>query len=377
MTHPVAHMACVTLSALAALGLALAAPDKLVADLNDGLVGYWSFDEGQEGTAYDYSGNGNHGAIEGASWTCGVCGSALYFDGVDDYVSIADSPAFDVGDEITVGAWINTTVVNAGSAIAVHDLSQAKWLLYASGSTHTVSLFYVRTSSGWELAGDSSSVSDGVWHYVVGTFRRSSPLARIRMYIDGVLTGTNDGFDESILAGDQGVHIGSRWGGLSDGFNGIIDEVRVYDRALSPDEILDLYWSTTHPDPQDDTTDGDKSDVSGTSADPVNTATGSFFHQETDLSIPSRGSPLIFTRFYNSKAAAPGRKAGKSGKAVATGRDTPTSQPASTKDGKRSSVEAKKPGKSLPGKDQKQAAPSSKGQAKAKEDRKCRIAARP
>jgi len=152
--------------ALIALACLLAATNGATADLNDGLVGYWRFDEGEGGTAYDYSGHGNHGTIEGAAWTDGIYGNALYFDGVDDYVSIGDSPGFDTGDEITVGAWINTAVVNAGSAIAVHDLSQAKWLLYASGSTHTVSLFYVRTSSGWEWAGDTSSVSDGVWHFV-------------------------------------------------------------------------------------------------------------------------------------------------------------------------------------------------------------------
>ena len=355
--------------ALIALACLLAATNGATADLNDGLVGYWRFDEGEGGTAYDYSGHGNHGTIEGAAWTDGIYGNALYFDGVDDYVSIGDSPGFDTGDEITVGAWINTAVVNAGSAIAVHDLSQAKWLLYASGSTHTVSLFYVRTSSGWELAGDSSSVSDGVWHYVVGTFRRSSPLARIRMYIDGVLTGTNDGFDESILAGDQGVHIGSRWGGLSDGFNGIIDEVRVYDRALSHDEILDLYWSTTHPDPQDDTTDGDESEVSGTSSDPVNTATGSFFHQETDLSIPSRGPPLIFTRFYNSKAAAPERRAGRSGRATPGGNLAATYS-ADTTGAQRASVGAKKTGESPPSEDQKHAADSRQTRPKTKEESK-------
>jgi antitoxin component YwqK of YwqJK toxin-antitoxin module len=64
-----------------------------------------------------------------------------------------------------------------------------------------------------------------------------------------------------------------------------------------------------NPDPQDPYSQGDQSDVSGTSADPVNTATGSFFHQQTDLSITGRGSPLIFKRYYNSKAAAQERKA--------------------------------------------------------------------
>ncbi|MCK4342408.1 MAG: hypothetical protein KAY37_11875 [Phycisphaerae bacterium] len=114
---------------------------------------------------------------------------------------------------------------------------------------------------------------------------------------------------------------------------------------------------------------GDQSDVSGTSDDPVNTATGSFFHQETDLSIPSRGSPLTFTRFYNSKAAAPRRKAGKS-KQAPPKRKAPTPQPTSTTNGERSSIAAKKHGESPAGKDQEQAANKSQEKPKTKETSK-------
>ena len=59
------------------------------ANLNDDLVGYWSFDEGSGGTAYDYSGNNNHGTIYGATWTTGISGGALYFVEENDYVSIS------------------------------------------------------------------------------------------------------------------------------------------------------------------------------------------------------------------------------------------------------------------------------------------------
>ncbi len=140
------------------------------------------------------------------------------------------------------------------------------------------------------------------------------------------------------------------------------ESVDVISVAGAPD------WSA-YPDPQDDTTDGDEGDISGTSADPVNTATGSFFHQETDLSIPSRGLPLTFTRFYNSKAAAPGRKAGKAKQAPPV-RKAATSQPASPKDGEPSSVDAKKHEESAASKDQKQTAGSSQARLKTKEEGK-------
>jgi len=132
--------------------------------------------------------------------------------------------------------------------------------------------------------------------------------------------------------------------------------------------VTNLLWED-NPNPEDDTTEGDQSDVSGTSSDPVNTGTGSFFHQETDLSIPSRGSPLTFTRFYNSKAAAPGRKTAKSGSAPPK-RKTPTSQPASTQDGEQARIDAEKHDKSVAVKDQKQTAGASQARPKAEEEDK-------
>jgi len=334
---------------IVAFACLLAGVNVVTADLDDGLVGYWSFDEGSGATVYDYSGYGNHGTRHGTSWVEGASGNALWFNGSDDYVSVPDHPIFDPGGAITISAWINTLFPSAGDAIAAHDHSQATWLLYASGTDQTACSVYVRTASYWNRIGGAGDLSDGYWHHVVGTFDRSLPSGRLRFYVDGILYGTNDAYDEDILPGDEGVEIGRHWcGSAQDGFHGIIDEVRVYDRALSHDEILDLYWSTTHPDPQNDTTDGDKSDVSGTSSDPVNTATGSFFHQETDLSIPSRGSPLVFTRYYNSKAAASAAKSGKSGQTAAKSEHAPpkrkstTSQPASTKHGECSGVDGKK-----------------------------------
>jgi len=166
------------------------------------------------------------------------------------------------------------------------------------------------------------------------------------------------------------------------GWSHYADDCRAAYRSGSAPDYRSLYsgfrcaagtWGG-YPDPPDDTTDGDQSDVSGTSNDPVNTATGNFFYQETDLTIPSRGSPLIFTRYYNSKAAAPAAKAGKSGQAFAKskqappGRKTATSQPTSEKKGDCTSVGAKKHDESPTSIDQGQVTEAS--QAKTKEENK-------
>jgi hypothetical protein len=85
--------------------------------------------------------------------------------------------------------------------------------------------------------------------------------------------------------------------------------------AVNQNERLSLTLAfPIGPFPQSELFQGNQSDISGTDADPVNTATGSFFHQQTDMSITGRGSPLIFKRYYNSKAAASVRNSQKSDK---------------------------------------------------------------
>jgi hypothetical protein len=284
------------------------------ADLNDGLVGYWSFDEGSGGTAYDYSGFGNHGTIENALWVNGVSGAALEFDPDSGLITVPDTASLNIhgNTEITLVTWIHKNGPDKhGSGEIKYSypiIKSGPW----SYDPNTVSRYALQERNTDELRLIISEVDSplnilnynfqpgliGRWLHVVGTWDGSTMI----LYVNGepVATKTNSG-----NLGDTTERPLKISGGYP--FNGIMDEVRVYNRALGPDEILDLYWGDTHPDPQEDTTDGDKSNVSGTSNDPVNTATGSFFHQQTDLSITGRGSPLIFKRYYNSKAAAPSR----------------------------------------------------------------------
>jgi len=366
---------------LLALACLLVGVNVATADLDDGLVGYWSFDEGEGGTAYDYSGHGSHGAIHGASWVDAVSGTGLSFDGADDYIQVPHSVSLQPQSGITIAAWVKPNGFYVGPCQGNYIVSKGVdntvgWygLVYADFDdcgvfTPEAERFYIAMRFADETV--SGSVSNTVvqlqrWCHVVGTYDGAS----CRIYVDGVQEAVAV-FAKVLGANTQDLTIGRMMhASYPYWVNGIIDEVRIYNRALGDSEILDLYWSTTHPDPQEDTTEGEQGEVSGTSSDPVNTATGSFFHQETDLTISSRGSPIQFTRFYNSRAAAPGRKAGKSGKAVATGRVTATSQPASPKAGEPSSVDAKKHAKSLPGKDQKQAAGSSQARPKMTEDSK-------
>ncbi|MCK4342405.1 MAG: LamG domain-containing protein [Phycisphaerae bacterium] len=366
MTTPRTRTTCFTMSAVAALGLVLATPENAVADLNDGLVGYWTFDEGSGGVVHDLSGNGNDGTIVGAGWVEGVSGTALEFDGQNDFVEVPDDASLDITGDISLAAWIYAHSMPGAHPVFSKGTWGSNYAYYTAigGSYGNRADFQLHSAGTETLWLDSEQILQvGRWYHVVAV--RAGNTATI--YVNGVFGGDSPCFEGAIRLNDLPLYFGSHYdGGIL--FHGVLDELRLYDRALGEDEIQQLGWAA-FPDQQEENTEGDQSDVSGTSSDPVNTATGNFAHQETDLSIPSRGSPLIFTRYYNSKAAAPGRKVAKS-KQAPPNRKTATSQPANTKHGKRSSAEAQKHDQSPAGKDQDHMAGSSQPQPGTKEEGK-------
>ena len=344
---------------LVALACLLTGANGAAADLNDGPIAYWSFDEGEGDIAHDYSGNNNDGTIHGATWTDGVSGSALDFDGMSAYVDCGNFQVLAGSAELTMCLWMYPRVFpdppgdNDGIFMQFDDYDHQYGIRF-DGSGDRLAGYVEDAGIACCALVFYSELTENTWYHVVYTFSGSCST----LYLDAELRHTRPNCEVSALPDlNNNLVIGSMLAGSSQVFNGIIDEVRIYDRALSQDEIQQLGWAAFPNQPQENT-EGDQSDVSGTSKDPVNTATGSFFHQKTDLSIPSRGMPLTFTRFYNSKAAAPGRKAAKP-KQSPPARKTATSQPASAKDGERVSIDAEKHDESPAGKDQKQAAGNS------------------
>jgi len=85
--------------------------------LTDGLVGYWSCNEGSGSTVSDGSGNGNDGTISGAGWTSGLSGYCLDYDGINDYVSVVDGSDVRPTD-LTMSAWVNFDLIPS-DAVAI------------------------------------------------------------------------------------------------------------------------------------------------------------------------------------------------------------------------------------------------------------------
>jgi len=218
-------------------------------DLARGLVGWWKFDEKAGKVGRDSSGRGNDGAIRGARWVDGRLGGALEFDGKDDIVVIANESAFDIHDKITVAAWVKVTGGWRGiwQAFVTKNGEDGKgWQLRRHGSTDKVCFTVRGTGGGEDVTGADTTVgTDGLWHHIVGVFDGS----RRKVYLDGKPYQDMAGNGSPIGASDDPVAIGGRMRGRGPEslHRGAVDDVRIYARALSADEVAALARAAGRP----------------------------------------------------------------------------------------------------------------------------------
>jgi len=208
-----------------------------------GLVGHWNLDQGSGTIANDSSGYNNHGAIYGASWTSGKVDGALNFDGLNDYVSCGNSAILDPTQEATVEAWVYFKKLPsaAGHIMAIAGRSFSGADLDLQTELDNRFKFYI----GPGVAGGCVAISNTValadkWYHVVGTYQANS---NIKIYVNGTLESTTSiGIARNHNSGTFCIGASPYWGGRF--FNGTIDEVKIYNRALSADEIWAEYAGT-------------------------------------------------------------------------------------------------------------------------------------
>lgn len=204
--------------------------------LTRGLVGHWTFDDGGGSIARDFSGRGNHGAVRGApKWTEGIIGGALEFDGMDDFVSIPNESQFDMTGSVTVSAWIRVESFTK-SWQAIVTKGDRAWRLHRAGSRKSVGFAcsdLSRNQTG-DLLGDKD-VANGQWHHVAGVLDGT----RMSIYVNGALDASAAS-SPNISVNDYSVLIGANEQASGRLFRGLIDDVRIYDRALSVDELRTL-----------------------------------------------------------------------------------------------------------------------------------------
>jgi hypothetical protein len=214
------------------------------ADITDGLVAHWKLDEAAGSLAYDSSGNNHTGTlVNGPAWTEGRIDYALDFDGSNDKVTIPHHDDL-VAESITLAAWVYLKQSKTWSAILSKDEQVSYWL--GVGGATPLFLLSPDGSSGSQVRfWADSAIALNNWHFIAATYDGNY----VQLYIDGSPSGGPQGYNGGIYQGTSQVLIGGSimWESYSNTFNGIIDDVRIYNRALSPEEILAIYNAAPLP----------------------------------------------------------------------------------------------------------------------------------
>ncbi|HJU47413.1 MAG TPA: LamG-like jellyroll fold domain-containing protein, partial [Gaiellaceae bacterium] len=215
----------------------------LTVPADTGLVAAYGFDEGSGATTTDKSGNGNTGTLANTAWSAaGKFGNALSFNGTNASVTAADSTSLHGTSALTVEAWVRPTALGGYNTIVLKENNgYYAHALYANTSSNrpTGNVF---TTSDHEVPG-AAQLPLNTWTHLAATYDGTA----LRVYVNGTQSGTQS-FTGAIASSAGPLKIGgnSIWGEY---FNGLIDEVRVYDRALTAAEIQnDMNRAITSPD---------------------------------------------------------------------------------------------------------------------------------
>jgi len=219
------------------------------ADITTGLVGHWKFDEGSGIIALDSSGNVNNGAlVNGPVWTPGKIGQALEFDGVNAYVNVPDTSIleFPEGQSGTISFWFNLAAYPSadGNLIDKFDSTAGQggylYRMFDSDADTTRDDFRAFVHGTGNIAGGGSGINQtnialNRWYHIVSILNTITNATQL--YIDGVSIGSATGLTGGVTNA-QTFSIGGNQ--TANNVNAIIDDVRVYNRALSAADITEL-----------------------------------------------------------------------------------------------------------------------------------------
>ncbi len=209
----------------------------------ESIMGMWLFNEGQGDIAKDSSKNGNDGKLtNGPKWVQGKCGGALEFDGTDDYVG-GFAREYDLGsDDFSIEAWIYPEAYTDRPIISQWHRTDGSWDIrvgWGWGGSAIDTLYFFITETGFSVdqvifSGPRLTLNE--WQHIVVT-RRNDMLY---MYRNGIESGLGS-FDYHIFNSATPPQIGKFPGWTQNYFDGLIDEVAIYNRALTPEEIQAIF----------------------------------------------------------------------------------------------------------------------------------------
>lgn len=239
--------------------------------LNSGLVGYWGLDDGSGTSATDSSTNGNTGTLTNSpTWTTGQIGGAVNFDGTDDHITAGAPTSLNMTGAMTVSAWIYPETFGGGGGkgrIVDKDGNATTGFIFAVDNVTVASgfAFMVNTTVAPRFLGAANTITLNTWQHVTATLDGNKIAT---LYKNGMKVASAS-VSEFPTTGSNNFVIGGRTTDNARNFDGSIDELHVYNRALSADEVLQLY-NLTAPTGVDTALEGywsfNGQDVSGTTA---------------------------------------------------------------------------------------------------------------
>ncbi len=226
----------------------LAMYERGVAEPFQGLVARWEFESSREGMVPDLCGNDLHGQLIGDAkiYADPDRGNVLCLDGAGDWVDCGTDPRFDITAEITISAWIKVTKFDKDwqTILAKGVAATPLWGLLRAGTTDTLGLswegFRETGSDLYGTLGAHTNVNDGKWHHVTGVYDGR----RVSLYIDGKEDAALPILAFTRIRASAGPLLIGAGAGSPREWNGLIDDVRIYSRALSAEEIARLYEDT-------------------------------------------------------------------------------------------------------------------------------------
>jgi hypothetical protein len=216
-------------------------------------VAQWNFDEGSGTTAYDNVGTNSGALTNSPTWQTSpsncVSGNCLNFDGSSSYVSAGNSTIFNFSksNPFTINTWIkHTSSVSENHIVSRHSLGTnggyLMLLLDSGGATQTLYLDIINSTANQYAVTYAMDYRDQ-WHNVVGVYDGSGNRSGMKLYVDGinVATGTSTTIANEITLADSPLVFGKA--AYSNGFyyKGLIDDVRIYDYALTENQVKQHY----------------------------------------------------------------------------------------------------------------------------------------
>jgi hypothetical protein len=206
--------------------------------LNSGLVAYWNFDNGLGNNLIDNTGNNNSGNVYGANWSTGIKNYALSFDGISDYVSVPLTNSLQIHtDAISISAWVFLNEYPSDMSHPygpIFDMDNDAYIMYLDKGNEEIRFKVKDVDGDAERPGiHESYLTLNKWYNIVGVYNGHNAM----IYLDGVLIDYHSNSNMDTLTSPNSPEIGYNNGSY---FNGKIDELRIYNRALHPKEVSAL-----------------------------------------------------------------------------------------------------------------------------------------